>query len=245
MQTQFGMDFTIDASKLDAFVRKQLTEQLQLRLNQMKRNLLFEAKVMVAGAIESSPEWRSLQEVGSGSNVTLREHFGLADPGPVLKRIVKAVQDGIVVDIGAPAGSSLGSIVVRILPGDYTAVLAVEGAEYTSQGRFRRGRLNPRKIFHPNESHPYTYVIPWLRWLLLEGPGLILVDAEINTKAGSRAASRTGRAIMVHPTQRPSEGWHVPAEFAGTAEDNWLTRALRDAQVGDRIIEMIQKAVSL
>lgn len=243
MQTPFGMNFTVDGRDLEKFVKQGVSQELQTMLRRVVPELTHRAQEMVAEAIESSPEWRQLLDVGSGDNVTLREHFGLADPYPVLKRIVQAVQNGIVVEVAPPAGNSLGSITVRILPGDYAAVLNVEGAEYISQGRFRRARQSNR-VFYPNESHPYTYVIPWLRWLLLGGSGIILIETEINTKATARESSRTGRAIMVHPTKRPPQGWRVPTEYAGTEDDNWLTRALRDARVGEKIQELIKRAFS-
>ena len=240
----FNFELRLNEGELEKLLEKEVVTQVQQLLEKIKPRIQEGAQTYVGEAIVASPEYTSLSTTGAGDNVTLREHFGLADPGPVLQRIVAAVQQGIVTELLSPTTASLGGIVVRILPNDYTAVLSVEGAEYVSQGRFRRSR-GGRKIFHANESHPLTYKIPWLRWLLVEGAGIILAESEINTRAKFRVTSRTGRAIMVHPQARAVQGWGVPAQYAGTTDNNWLTRALADYQVGEKIISLFRKLLTV
>jgi hypothetical protein len=69
------------------------------------------------------------------------------------------------------------------------------------------------------------YNLPWLQWLLLEGNSTIIEDYQI--VFGPNQASRTGNAIMRKNTSRY---WKVPSLFSGTISDNWITRAIRDAQ---------------
>jgi hypothetical protein len=64
-------------------------------------------------------------------------------------------------------------------------------------------------------------IIPWLRWLLLEG-GKILVR-NYKVKYGPNPRSRTDNAIMIESS---SQHWRVPAEFAGTIQNNWVTRCI-------------------
>ena len=229
MAGDFYADVFIHDKHLQHGLEKALAGELQKFFLRLKPQIQDAVCQMVADAITNSPEWKSLQEVGSGdssSSITLREHFGLANPGPVLQGIVQAVQDGIEVDVVPPAAGHLGGFRVRILPKDYARELAVPGAEYES------------------DSKKGTYVIPWLRWLLIGGAGLLIVHAEINATRKSRAASRTGRAIMVTRTKTPSKGWRVPAEFAGTAENNWLTRALDDHRVAEKIVSHVQSLLA-
>jgi hypothetical protein len=64
-------------------------------------------------------------------------------------------------------------------------------------------------------------MVPWIRWLLLEG-GKILVR-EYTVKYGPNPRSRTDNAIMIRSS---SQNWRVPAEFAGTIQNNWVTRCI-------------------
>lgn len=82
------------------------------------------------------------------------------------------------------------------------------------------------------------YELPWLQWLLLEGNKTIIKNHQIIV--GPSKASRTGFAIM---RKRDAASWKVPAEFAGTEADNWITRAIDKAE--DQINELFKKALDL
>lgn len=69
--------------------------------------------------------------------------------------------------------------------------------------------------------------LEWLRWLLMEGDEVIIMDYHIIFKAGY---GRSGQAIMV-----PAGGWSVPAAFSGVENDNWITRTLNEQPYIDRI----------
>lgn len=154
----------------------------------------------VEAAIRRSPEYASLE---SGR---LRELFGLADPSSALTSIINAVREGVRVS------SAGGTITVDVLPSDLGDVLSAEGASYVSRS-LRRGT---------------EILVPWLSWLLLEGSKVIIADW-VAVTPHTPSSTRTGGAVMVRP-KRPAGGFSVPAEFAGVADDNWLTRAVRDAQ---------------
>lgn len=77
-------------------------------------------------------------------------------------------------------------------------------------------------------------VIPWLQWLLLEG-GKILVRQYI-VKYGPNQRSRTDNAIMISSSQN---NWRVPAAFAGTINDNWITRAI--SRLDNSMYDLIEK----
>jgi len=69
--------------------------------------------------------------------------------------------------------------------------------------------------------------------LLLYGGQIIVRNYRV--KMGSNRASRTGMAIMV---ESPGDSWRVPPEFAGTSNNNWVTRAL--SKIDDKILDIIQ-----
>jgi hypothetical protein len=81
-----------------------------------------------------------------------------------------------------------------------------------------------------------AYSLPWLEWLLLEGNKTIIKNYEVSI--GPNKRSRTGNAIM-----KQSRGsWKVPSEYAGTINDNWITRAIDGVQ--SDIESLLNKAFS-
>lgn len=69
------------------------------------------------------------------------------------------------------------------------------------------------------------YSLPWLEWLLMEGNTILVPAHEV--LFGPSSYSRTGNAIM---RKNKNRNWKVPAQYAGTLNDNWITRALDSAE---------------
>jgi len=76
--------------------------------------------------------------------------------------------------------------------------------------------------------------LPWLEWLLLEGDAIIVT--EYHVEYGAYESSRSGGAIM-----KPSGVFRVNPAYSGTAENNFITRAL--ASYGDQIKEIVRKSI--
>jgi hypothetical protein len=53
---------------------------------------------------------------------------------------------------------------------------------------------------------------------------------------GNNPRSRTGSAIMVSSQKI---NWRVPAQFAGTVNNNWVTRAIE--RLDDSLLQQIEK----
>ncbi len=81
-------------------------------------------------------------------------------------------------------------------------------------------------------------ILPWLEWLLRFGDRTIVRDFDVSFNAGrvNRSGSRSGLAVMV---KREGTRWKVPAQYVGTANNNFVTRALDS--VNDEIIALLQK----
>lgn len=78
------------------------------------------------------------------------------------------------------------------------------------------------------------YSLPWLQWLLLEGNKVIVPNHSVIL--GPNPRSRTGNAIMINS----KSNWKIPAQFSGSASDNWITRAIDSAQ--NEIQSLIDRA---
>lgn len=166
---------------------------------------------------------RSTSTVNSVLHGELRENFGLADPDGAIDDVLFAVAEGVRVNVKPGRGNSLGGLEAMLLPDGLAPALSSRGASYQSNGN----------------------LIPWLEWLLMGGSGIILADVQMDTSRATRKASRTGRAIMVRPTKKPSRGWGVPAQWAGSSDDNFLTRALEGFAVKaqDLLSDAIRRAL--
>jgi hypothetical protein len=64
--------------------------------------------------------------------------------------------------------------------------------------------------------------LPWLHWLLFEGSKVIIGDYRFFEESGR---GRTGHGVMVKNGE-----WRVPSWAQGTRNDNFITRALREAE---------------
>lgn len=85
------------------------------------------------------------------------------------------------------------------------------------------------KDFDPNKVGSYTSVnkkgettiIPWLYWLLTAGTENVVTDHYMKLIPG---AGRSEMAIMI---KEEGETFSVDPEYAGTENDNWITKTIR------------------
>ena len=154
-------------------------------------------------------------EVLSLRGGSLRFDFGLTgDPGT---DIANAVSNAVFVSskpVKASAGSLSGGITINLQPSDYAELLALSSAK------------------QPTEK---GIVLPWLDWLLNLGDAIIIAD--FGVEYGPHG--RTGGGHMVSE-ERP---FKVDTLYSGTAENNFVTRALAriQKQISDVIISSIKK----
>ena len=72
--------------------------------------------------------------------------------------------------------------------------------------------------------------LEWLDWLLIQGDKIIIKEYEISSGEG-----RAGRFVM---KKTVTGKWGVPSTFAGTPNNNWITRAIQSAStIIDRTLE--------
>jgi hypothetical protein len=185
------------------------------------------ARAELKASLQLSPTYHSLI---SG---TLREEFGLQNPADV-NGVIDEVAKGVVARTILPSSRSLGGVRVDLMAKSLQIIAA------TPHGRYI--------------SSPSGREVPWLEWLLLEGPRVILTGVELlRTRKPRPGSSRTGYTIMVKRSQKAitrrqgrlsnkdlrSKGlskktahlaqvvtWGVPPEWAGTEGDNWIVNSI-------------------
>lgn len=96
------------------------------------------------------------------------------------------------------------SIKLKLIHSGYDDILAIKGASFLQ-----------------TYTRNTPTVIPWLEWLLTRGYEIVVSDYHVIYKQSD--ASRSGGAFMVQ-----TGSFRIPPQFAGTPDDNFLTRALKD-----------------
>lgn len=173
-----------------------------------------EARLQIALStlIKNSSEYQALV---AGD---LLGELGLPDPNAA-EAIIQTWANGV--EVAYTKTNKLGAISIGMIQQDYSDVLTLPEASYTYVSN------NP-KIMGP-------VTIEWLRWLLLESTAIVVTDYQFEAKGGK---GRTGLGYMV----KGGGGWRVPVQYAGTATDNFATRALED--IGKTIDEIVRQEIT-
>lgn len=167
---------------------------------------------VIRSAIINTPEYESIL------NGSLKYEFGIPDSSAKLSGLLELWSRNVQINYNAPKisnGAIRGSFSANMIRVDFSDVLY---SDYAIVYDSLRG-----------------YSLPWLEWLLLEGNKTIIKNQ--NVVLGPSRSSRTGFALM---KDSPSS-WKVPSEYSGTISDNWITRALDNAE--DSINATIEKAL--
>ena len=145
------------------------------------------------------------------SSGKLRIDFGLTT-SPVAA-IAAAVADTLEIRALQSGGNLLGGLVLKLQSSDYTNLfslpVAVQTATYSRGGREQQ------------------ITMPWLYWLLSMGQQIIVSDYGVSY--GSKG--RTGGGNM----NKANAPFKVDSQFAGTQDDNFITRAVQS------VVPQIQK----
>lgn len=168
---------------------------------------------IVTESIMNTPEYNSLL------NGQLKYEFGIPDPATKISGLLQIWSTNIVYQYNKPTivGKKIkGSFSANTIRVDFSDVLYTDYAEV--------------------QDYVDGYRLPWLQWLLLEGNKVIVKKQEVVLGPSNR--SRTGFALM----RSSNANWKVPSQYAGTESDNWITRAIDNAE--SRINELLTRALS-
>ena len=178
-------------------ILKLLVPEVKDYFDSILNNIRDPLKNLVIDAIKKAPEYDSLL------NGNLKAEFGLPDSDSRVNAIIQTL-DAINVKskkIIIKGGEQLsGGFELTMIPINFSNILKLPEATFTTE---KGDDLN------------------WLQWLLLFGNETIIKDYEV--KLGPNPKSRTGMAVMRGVI---SGKWSVPSRFAGTVNNNWITRAI-------------------
>lgn len=173
-----------------------------------------ELPILINKAIINTPEYSSL------TGGLLKYELGIPDAPQKIAGLLEIWSKNISIVYSPPVISGGGQISSKISASmikiDFSDVLYTDYAEVYDSLR--------------------GYSLPWLQWLLLEGNRVLIKDYRV--VFGSSKRSRTGFALM---RTSKTQSWKVPAQFAGTESDNWITRAIDQTET--EVYNLLEKAL--
>lgn len=211
-----SLDGYLKLQESESQIAKKILEALQPKIDNYLKKIFNKIspkiKELIIDAIKNAPEYSSLL------NGQLKAEFGLPDSESRVNSILNFWENVIVEYKEAKVstrGNLSGGFKISMIQRDFNDVLSSEAATFTTEKNIE---LN------------------WLEWLLLFGNKTIIKD--YNVELGPNPRSRTGMAIMKGAI---SGKWSVPGAFAGTINNNWITRAIDS--VDESINDLLTKAI--
>jgi len=206
------IDIVETNQQLEKLMLIEIVKELNKRIPLRMASIDNKIRVATLGFLQTTGTYDSLV------NGELAGHFGIPISGRKqrIDTILQAVTNRMEVEF-VPiklAGKNFGGgIKFRVLLKNLSEVLTLSaGVVLTEKGR----------------------TLEWLRWLLTLGDTIIIDNYSVDLKPGT-GRSRGGLMVL-----DGAGSWRVPPQFAGTINDNWLTRAFNDNIIGFRsIIEPI------
>lgn len=212
-----GISIRVDTKKAEQEILREAVKQINRNIEAKIKNI---EKRIGDGFVERLKETPTYDSLVSDRG-DLRVHFGLANPKSTMNNILAKLRLCFTSEYTrakVTGGKIQGSFSVKFNKQDFSFLYEEASFRSFFLGIFKR---RPQSSYKSKGGK-----VDWLRWLLESGTGNILTDVRIKIKEfDSPYPSRTGGAIMV-----PGQGWGVPQRFAGTTNDNWLTRTLSEYQ---------------
>lgn len=228
-----GVEIKIDPAQFGPELVKLYASKITAGLNRVAPRVRTRVRQILRRALENSKEYLAMfMEVGSANSFGLRGELGLEnneeDVGEVVNAVVGAVRIEVIKAkanwFGLGSVTDFGGLKVQIIPEDLGFLLGLDASSYISESS--------------------SIEIEWLKWLLYSGTKVIISDYYVmySGKGSGVSASRTDDALMV-PSGRSKRNFKIRSTYAGTAGNNWITRAGVRAEpaIRDILIEEIKK----
>jgi len=193
--------FTIKLLENDALISYRITAGIARDMNSKliggKEKLRSDIINLVGVWVRSQPEMISIG-LSYNDSTSLAGHFGLpyGTGRGAVEAIVSSIQSSTVVEIHKIDDKLRGGLIVKVQPTNYVNLMMMP-----------EGHVRTKKGADLHRMH----------WLLEKGNTTIVMDYSYTPQGGS-GRSRVG-------LMKSGGAWRVPPEFAGTAEDNFITRA--------------------
>lgn len=198
---------------LRSFILQDVASRLNNWLNGLRTRILPPLENRLFLTLSSEPEGISLQ---GGS---LQGELGVTKPVEAIRTISRIIILNMLWEIRPVTvlgGRIKGGLSIGLLRTDLSEILSLPVGTFVSEGGSR---------------------INWLEWLLTQGVSPQVRGYRFNPQG--KATSRTGLGTM--SKAKFGVNWRVPAFFAGTSTNNWVTRGLD--KLGDYLLESLLRDI--
>lgn len=193
-------------------IEQAMLREIEDRINKNKKKAERQIASLVPSWVLASPEVQSIAQDGVPGS--LHAQFGLfSGTGDIVANdIANALAKSVSLEVDFTKRLKGTSVTFFIQPTSFVNLLEIPLGEIrTATG----------------------YVLPWMRWLLLEGTRTIVSSYTYEPDNSGRSGGGTMRLGGI---------WRVPPEFSGTASENFVTRIFQNK---DRQIQPILKGLLL
>lgn len=171
---------------------------------------------LVYNGISDCPEMAELKNGDLGGELGLTA--GVANEAA--EDIAIAVSQSIVIQREkASAKDGDGGLTIYIQPSNFENILGINNAV----------------VSYYSKKEKTTIDLDWLNWLLTRGDEIIVSKFRFEPESGR---GRTGKGRM-----KKGGSWRVSPQYAGTEDDNFITRALSGKILQTKMASVIHKAI--
>ncbi len=198
-------------------INKEYAKELNIRLVKTVNPIRKRVRDLLRELFELS---NTVQQLRDG---LLKHELGVASSDEAANAIIERICDSVEVEFKKiTIGSSVGGgIEIRAVLSDFSDVLEIPEGSY----------INEADTIHKGE------LIPWLEWLLTRGTAVLVYGYYFNPVSHNK--SRSGFGLM----KEGNENWDIESQYAGTEQDNFITRAINEENSKDKITEIVQEEV--
>lgn len=224
-----GINLSLKAvrqKKLEDNIGKSLIKKINTGLSHIERILTIELRDAVRQAVQESPEYISL------TTATLRGEFGLENASNKVDTIIDVFVNSFRSELkfARSSGSTFYANLSIYIKIDFERL--ANHPEGFQEGTNQKGK---------NEA-----LLPWLRWILLEGTNALVFDYSIKRGEG---VGRSGLQFLMEAT--PGTNYEISkTQFTGVEDSNFLTRAINknrkkiEGLIRKRSSELLRKSFS-
>lgn len=195
--------------EIEKKINRAIAQEMNLRIRKNNGKVATKIKQAIPAWIRTRPEILSL--LSEGTPNSLNSQLGLLPNQAVVAvdDIINSVAASLEVDIRQIDDKLKGRVEFSIQPESFRNLLGL------SSGTVVDG----------------DDVLPWLRWLLLEGSSTIVYGYNYTPDLSGRSGGGTMESGGV---------WRIPPQYAGDLRDNFITRALlnNDRELGKILQEI-------
>jgi hypothetical protein len=207
-----NMNLRNSSKNIENKMSELLAEMVNRRIRSKQRLIVRDIRVLIYEWVASQPE---IIDIRAGVEGELAPNFGIpeGEEQDIANKICLAAASSFSVNIkNLNSKTLIGNVNLRFGNRSFRDLLELpEGVVLTENGQN----------------------LHWMNWLLFAGNESIVVGYNFLAKEGK---GRSGGGIM-----RKGNIWRVPPAFAGTQDDNFLTRAMNNPNNEQQIQEVLKR----